>query len=86
LGRTNDQDNLWAICEDRNAGKKAYFSSLHVEGELMKRVTTHKSVHVLVGELLKAVRVGKRMSSQLVGVVADQDDWQKRACGNYDIP
>jgi 5-methylcytosine-specific restriction endonuclease McrA len=77
-GGTNDRRNLWAICEDCNAGKKAYFSSLHVEAELMKRVTTHKSVHVRIGELLKAVGVGKRTSSQLIDVVADQDDWQKR--------
>lgn len=77
-GGTNDRDNLWAICEDCNAGKKAYLSSLRVEAELMKRVTTRKSVHVRIGELLKPVGVGKRMSSQLIDVVADQDDWQKR--------
>jgi HNH endonuclease len=75
---TNDRDNLWAICEECNAGKKAYFSSLRVDAELMKRVTTHKSVHMRIGELLKAVGVGKRTSSQLIEVVADQDDWQKR--------
>lgn len=77
-GGTNDRDNLWALCEDCNAGRKAYFSSLHVEAELMKRVTTHKSVHVRIGELLKAVGVGKRASSQLIDVVADRDDWRKR--------
>ena len=77
-GGTNDRDNLWAICEDCNAGKKAYFSSLHVGAGLMKRVMAHNSVHVRIGELLKAVGVGNRTSSQLIDVVADQDDWQKR--------
>ena len=77
-GGTNDRDNLGAICEDCNAGKKAYFSSLRVEAELMKSVMAHRSVHVRIGELLKAVGVGKRASSQLIDVVADQDDWQKR--------
>ena len=77
-GGTNDRDNLWAICEECNAGKKAYFSSLHVDAELMKGVSSHDSVHVRIGELLKAVGVGKRTSSQLIDVVADQDDWQKR--------
>jgi 5-methylcytosine-specific restriction endonuclease McrA len=75
---TNDRDNLWAICEECNAGKKAYFSSLHVDAELMKRVIAHESVHVRIGELLKAVGIGKPTSSQLIDVVADQDDWQKR--------
>ena len=75
---TNDRDNLWAICEECNAGKKAYFSSLRVDAELMKGVTAHESVHMRIGELLKAVGVGKRTSSQLIEVVADQDDWQKR--------
>ncbi len=77
-GGTNDRVNLWAICEECNAGKKAYFSSLHVDAELMKKVMAHTSVHVRIGELLKAVGVGKRTSSQLIDVVADQDDWQKR--------
>jgi 5-methylcytosine-specific restriction endonuclease McrA len=77
-GGTNDRDNLWAICEECNAGKKAYFSSLRVDAEVMKRVAAHKSVHVRIGELLKSVGVGKRTSSQLIEVVADQDDWQKR--------
>jgi hypothetical protein len=75
---TNELDNLWAICEDCNAGKKAYFSSLHVDADVMKEVTVHESVHVRIGELLKAVGIGKRTSSQLIDVVADQDDWQKR--------
>jgi hypothetical protein len=77
-GGTNDRDNLWAVCEECNAGKKAYFSSLRVNADLMKVVTAHESVHVRIGELLKAVGVGKRTSSQLIDVVADQDDWQKR--------
>jgi HNH endonuclease len=75
---TNDRDNLWAICEECNAGKKAYFSSLRVDAELMREVTAHDSVHVRIGELLKAIGVGKQISSQVIEVVADQDDWQKR--------
>jgi hypothetical protein len=58
--------------------KEAYFSSLHVDAELMKGVMAHESVHVRIGELLKTVGVGKRTASQLIDVVADQSDWQKR--------
>jgi HNH endonuclease len=77
-GGTNDRGNLWAICEDCNAGKKAFFSSLRVDGEVMKKAMSHESVHVRIGELLKAVGVGNRAPSALIEVVADQDDWQKR--------
>ena len=77
-GGTNQPDNLWAICEDCNSGKKAYFSSLQVDSELMKSVMAHPSVHMRIGELLKAVGIDARVSSQLIDIVADQDDWQKR--------
>jgi 5-methylcytosine-specific restriction endonuclease McrA len=77
-GGSNDPENLWAICEDCNAGKKAFFSSLNVDAALMKRVTSHQSVHVRIGELLKAVGVGKQTPSFLLEIVAAQDDWQKR--------
>jgi 5-methylcytosine-specific restriction endonuclease McrA len=77
-GGTNDPENLWAICEDCNAGKKAYFSSLDADPELMKTVMGHESVHARIGELLKAVGVGNRTRSDLLAMVADQDDWQKR--------
>src|SRR5262249_211311 len=77
-GGSNDRENLWAVCEDCNSGKKAFFSSLHAEPEMMKKVMAHKSVHVRIGELLKAVAVGNRTPSSLLQVIADQEDWQKR--------
>lgn len=77
-GGTNDRDNLWAICEPCNAGKKAFFSSVNADSAMMKKVMANKSVHVRIGELLKAVGVGNRTPSYLLEIVADQDDWQKR--------
>lgn len=77
-GGTNDRENLWAICDECNSGKKAFFSSLNVDADMMKKVTSHPSVHVRIGELLKAVGIDKRVPSALIEVVADQDDWQKR--------
>ncbi|MGB9245337.1 MAG: HNH endonuclease signature motif containing protein [Candidatus Acidiferrales bacterium] len=77
-GGSNERDNLWAICEECNAGKKAFFASLDVAPDLMKKVITHKSVHVRIGEMLKASGVGNSTPSELLEVVADQDDWQKR--------
>lgn len=72
---TNDRENLWAICEDCNQGKKNYFASQ--DRELMRRVMGHKSVHVRLGELLKAFE-GRAVSSRLMEFVAQQDDWMKR--------
>lgn len=77
-GGTNDRENLWAICEECNSGKKSFFSSLNADSEMMKRVTNHESVHIRIGELLKAVGLGKATPSALLEVVAGQDDWQKR--------
>ena len=74
-GGTNEDENLWPICEECNAGKKAHFSSL--DRSLMRRVMGHKSVHVRIGELLKASR-GKAVTSDLIALVAGQDDWKKR--------
>jgi 5-methylcytosine-specific restriction endonuclease McrA len=74
---TNDRDNLWAICEECNARKKAYFNSM--DPNLMKKVTAHESVHVRIGETLKAVGVGNRTPPWLLDVVADQEeDWRRR--------
>jgi 5-methylcytosine-specific restriction endonuclease McrA len=77
-GGSNDRENLWAICEDCNAGKKSFFSSLNAPSEIMKKAMASKSVHVRIGELLKAVGIGNRTPSWLLDIVADQDDWQKR--------
>ena len=77
-GGSNDRSNLWAICEECNAGKKDYFASLDVDSETMKRITAYTSVHVRIGELLKAVGVGNKVPSSLIEVVANQDDWHKR--------
>jgi hypothetical protein len=75
-GGTNKPENLQALCEQCNSGKKAYFRSM--DSELMKKAIIHKSVHVRIGELLKAVGVGERTKSDLLEVVADQVDWRKR--------
>lgn len=77
-GGTDDPENLWAICEDCNGGKKAYFSSVKADATLMKRITAEPSVHVRLGETLKAFGVGKRVPAYLLEIVADQEDWRKR--------
>jgi hypothetical protein len=74
---TNDRENLWAICEECNDRKRACLSSLNVDVEFMKKVAAHESVHVRVGETLKAVGVGKRTPPEILDAVADQEEWHK---------
>lgn len=74
-GGTNDDDNLWALCEDCNAGKKAYFASQNQD--LMQGVMHHKSIHVRIGELLKR-NFRKPVPAPLIELVAGQEDWKKR--------
>ena len=75
---TNEIENLWALCERCNSGKKAHFSSHNASSEAIKKAVSHESVHVRIGELLKAVGIGKRVSSSVLQVVSDQEDWHKR--------
>ncbi len=77
-GGSNDPSNLWAVCDRCNSGKKAFFDSLNVESSVMKRSMGDPSVHVRLGELLKAVGIDRRTPSVWLAVVADQDDWHKR--------
>ena len=74
-GGLTESDNLWAICEDCNAGKKNYFKS--VDADWMRDVMKHKSVHVRLGETLKAFK-GEPVPAQIMEFVSNQDDWKKR--------
>lgn len=75
-GGTDDIDNLWALCEDCNSGKKDYFASF--DASTMSQVMGYESPHMRIGELLK-LNVDKAVPAWLIDFVAfDQDDWQKR--------
>ncbi len=74
-GGQTERDNLWAICEQCNHGKKNFFAS--VDSPAIRQAISHQSVHVRVGELLKAF-CGVPVPSYLIGFVAGQDDWKKR--------
>lgn len=77
-GGTNDRENLWAICTTCNGGKKAYFSSVNADAEVMKRAMAFDSVHIRIGELLKASGVGNEVPTTVLEIVAGQDEWRKR--------
>jgi len=71
------EENLWAICEGCNHGKKNLFSSM--ASPSVKSAMGHGSVHVRIGELLKAVGLGRPVMNLVIEFIAtDQDDWKKR--------
>lgn len=74
-GGKTEEDNLWALCDECNAGKKNHFAGQ--DPELMRPVMNHKSVHVRIGELLKAYPE-KLVPCDVIEFVANRDDWPKR--------
>jgi len=74
-GGTTDEDNLWALCDKCDGGKKANFAA-H-DPDLMRQLMTEKSVHKRIGDLLK-IYEGKEVPSDLIEFVANRDDWPKR--------
>jgi hypothetical protein len=74
-GGKTEEENLWSLCDECNAGKKNHFAT-H-DADLMRRVMNDKSVHVRLGELLKAFD-GEEVTSDLMDFVANRDDWPKR--------
>jgi hypothetical protein len=68
-------ENLGSMCRDCNVGRKDYFKS--IDAKWMRGVMGHKSVHVRLGETLKAFR-GEPVDAATLEFVANQDDWKKR--------
>jgi len=75
-GGKTEPENLWAICEECNQGKKNLFAS--VDSAAMRSAIQHDSVHVRIGELLKGAGVGETVPSHMIDIVANQDEWRKR--------
>ncbi len=74
-GGFTEPANLRAICEECNAGKKNFFESF--DADRMRQVVSHESVHIRLGEMLKAAK-GEPVSAEDLSFVANQDDWKKR--------
>ena len=73
-GGSNEPDNLWALCEECNHGKKDLFAS---QDDKVLSVLKYGSIHMRIGELLK-LNLNSWVPSQLIEFVANQDDWKKR--------
>jgi hypothetical protein len=78
-GSGNDGlDALWAVCLDCSVGLRAYLRSLKISAETLRRVSSFRSVHVRIGELLKAFGGARRVPSSLISSVANQPSWKSR--------
>ena len=77
MGWKTEDDNLWALCSECNEGKKNYFASV-TEPEV-RSAMLHKSVHVRLGELLKAF-AGKPVPKMYLEMVSafTHDDFSRR--------
>jgi hypothetical protein len=78
FGASEQLPNLWAVCEECDAGRRAYFSSLGVDAETLRNLAAHGSVHVRIGELLRTFGVGVPVPASLIEAIADQSDWRQR--------
>jgi 5-methylcytosine-specific restriction endonuclease McrA len=81
-GGTDELENLQPLCEECNRGKKDLFRTFDEHSDAIKAAIAHGSVHVRIGELLKATQP-KWVRSDLVDLVASppgdyQEDWQRR--------
>jgi hypothetical protein len=80
-GGTNDPDNLQALCSECNEGKRDYYASIADEAPEILAAFNHESVHVRIGEALKAAYPNKLRGDLLERVASAksyQEDWQKR--------
>jgi hypothetical protein len=74
-GPTIDE-NLWALCSECNEGKRNFFAS--IADDRVRHAMVHGSVHVRIGELLKAFR-GQPVPKAYVQLVAyTHGDFEKR--------
>jgi hypothetical protein len=74
-GGTSDESNLQALCRECNRGKKAFFATL--DPKLMNQAFKQKKVHLRIAALLEGF-YPDAVDSFLLGLVAGQEDWQKR--------
>lgn len=78
-GGSTELENLWAICELCNSGKRDFFKSFN--DEEMTKLVAIESVHLRLAEALR-IHDGNPVPSWFLEFVANvndfQDDWQRR--------
>src|SRR5208337_1257460 len=77
-GLIGDSSVLWAVCLECRDGARAYLRSLGIRSETLRRISCCKSVHVRIGETLKAFGVGRPIPSSLISSIAGVRSWKAR--------
>jgi hypothetical protein len=72
---SNDSENLRVFCAECNAGREGCLDP--PEPAWMRAAMAHRSVHMRLGETLKAFQ-GQPVSAATLELVANQDAWQTR--------
>ena len=73
-GGTDDIDNLWALCELCNSGKRDFFATF--DDDVMKAIMAKESVYERIAETLR-LHLGSPTPSWLLEFIANADDWQE---------
>lgn len=80
-GGSDLEENLQALCEECNAGKKDYYGDFDQYEPLIREAASAEEPHRRIALLLRAFN-GQPIPSDLLGAVASakqyQEDWQKR--------
>lgn len=78
-GGKTEMDNLWALCQLCNGGKRDFFANF--DDAQMQKIVKLDSVYARLAEILN-LNVGKPVESWVLEFVANvndfQEDWQKR--------
>jgi len=74
----SDQNCARRLCVDCSKGLRACFRSLKIRPDELRKISSYKSVHVRIGELLKATGIRKRTPSSLISLIAGQRSWRSR--------
>jgi HNH endonuclease len=81
-GGSDALENLQPLCEACNRGKKNLFASYDKHADAIRAAIHHDSVHLRIGELLRALAPAW-VRSDVIDMVASppgdyQEDWQRR--------
>jgi hypothetical protein len=74
----DEHEVRWTTCSECRIGLRAYLGTLKVAPRTLRRISRYASVHVRIGELLKAFGVGNRTPPLLIESMAGQRSWKSR--------
>lgn len=78
-GGTNERENLWALCEECNRGKRNFFKSL--PDDEMTEILGFDSVHERIANFLR-IHIGEPVPDYMIETIANikdqQHEWRKR--------